>query len=121
MEKSLHNVPQVSVCIDDVILVEEKEKKLLQVLDALLPIFEEASLCLNKKKSQFLLASVTQMVHGADQLGIHPLADKMAAICDAPIPTDANMLCCFIGLISFYLKYINNQSIIMVPMYALTE
>ena len=59
MEELLQNVPQASVYIDDVIVAEETEEKLIQVLDALSSIFEEAGLRLNKKKCQFLVTSVT--------------------------------------------------------------
>ena len=87
MEELLQNVPQASVYIDDVIVAEETEEKLIQVLDALLSIFEEVGLRLNKKKCQFLLMSVTYLGHVVNQCGIHPTADKMKAIRDAPTPT----------------------------------
>ena len=90
MEELLQSVPQASVYIDNVIVTEETEEKLIQVLDALLSIFEEAGLCLNKKKCQFLLTSVTYLGYVVDQFGIHPTADKMEAIRDAPTPTDVS-------------------------------
>ena len=58
MEELLQSVPQASVYIDDVIVAEKTEEKLIQVLDALWSIFEEAGIRLNKKKCQFLLAPV---------------------------------------------------------------
>ena len=121
IEELLQNIPQASVYIDDVIVAEETEEKLMQVLDALLSIFVEVGLRLNKRKCQFLLTSVTYLGHVVDQFGIHPTADKMEAIRDAPTPTDVCTLRSFIGLISFYSKLINNQSTIMESLYALLQ
>ena len=67
MEELLQSVPQASVYIDDVIVAEETEEKLIQVLNALLSIFEEAGLRLNKKKCQFFLTSVTYLGHVVDK------------------------------------------------------
>ena len=56
-----------------------------------------------------------------DKDGLHPTADKLAAIQDAPKPTNVGELHSFIWLITFYEKFISHQATIMAPLYALLQ
>ena len=78
----LRPVSQVSVYIDNIIIGGEDEADLLQALEDVLTLFEDAGLRLNRNKCQFLLTSVTYLGHDLNKDGIHPTADKLAAISD---------------------------------------
>ena len=57
--------------------------------------------------------------HIIDAKGLHPLASKVEAIQNAPAPTNVNELQSFIGLISYYGKFLSNMSTVMAPLYEL--
>ena len=71
LEELLRPVSQVSVYIDDVIIGGEDEADLLQALEDILILFEDAGLRLNREKCQFLLTSVAYLGHEVNKDGIH--------------------------------------------------
>ena len=76
---------------------------------------------LKLKKDKCLLAesSVKYLGHIIDAKVLHPLASKVEAIQNAPAPTNVNELQSFIGLISYYGKFLSNMSTVMAPLYEL--
>ena len=48
--------------------------------------------------------------HKVNSDGIHPTADKIKAIKDAPQPRNATELKSFLGLLSYYSKFLPNMS-----------
>ena len=76
---------------------------------------------LKLKKDECLLAesSVKYLDHIIDAKGLHPLASKVEAIQNVPAPTNVNKLQSFIGLISYYGKFLSNMSTVMAPLYEL--
>ena len=76
---------------------------------------------LKLSKCEFLKQSITYLGHTIDKDGMHLTADKLAAIRDAPKPTNVGELRSFIGLITFYGMLIPRQATIMAPLYALLQ
>ena len=58
-------------------------------------------------------SSVKYLGHIIDAKGLHPLASKLEAIQNAPAPTNVNELQSFIGLISYYGKFLSNMSTVV--------
>ena len=121
LDNLLRHIPQAAVYIDDVILSAENETEMLQILDTVLTLFEEAKLRLKKEKCYFMQPSVTYLGHQIDKDGLRPTADKIAAIQDAPRPTNVTELRSFIGLLTFYTKFIPQQATILAPLYSLLQ
>ena len=61
---------------------------------------------------------VEYLGHNVNELGIHPTADKIKAIHEAPQP-HVTELKSFLGLLSYYSKFLPNMSTTLSPLYAL--
>ena len=67
LDNLLRHIPQAAVYIDDVILSVENETEMLQILDTVLTLFEEAKLRLKKEKCYCMQPSVTYLGHQIDK------------------------------------------------------
>ena len=64
---------------------------------------------------------VEYLGHKVNELGIHPTADEIKAIQEAPQPHNVTELKSFLGLLSYYSKFLPNMSTTMSPLYALLQ
>ena len=82
---------------------------------------QSAGLTLKKEKCAVALTSVEYLGHIIDRQGIHPSPKKIEAIQDAPEPKNASDLKSFVGLVTYYNKFINNLSCLLFPFYRLMK
>ena len=75
----------------------------LQNLDTVL---DSAGLHANRKKSFFLQSRIEYLGHTIDKDGLHPTEEKVTAIKKAPPPKNITELRSFLGLISYYGKFL---------------
>ena len=61
--------------------------------------------------------SVSFLGHRIDADGVHPLPDKVDAIKNAPTPQNVRQLKSYLGLLSYYSKYLPNLSSVLAPLY----
>ena len=66
-----------------------------------------------------LLFTLQRRGHIVDAQGIHPTPEKVAAVKDAPEPSNATQLRSFLGLINYYNKFLPNLAVKLTPLYAL--
>ena len=76
---------------------------------------------LNKDKCKFLQKCVTYLGHKIDGEGLHPTEDKLATIRDAPKHKDVTALKSFLGLITFYSRFMPHHSTILAPLHNLLK
>ena len=76
---------------------------------------------LQKKKCIFLAPEVEYLGHKIDAKGIHPLSHKVEAIHAAPTPNDVTQLKSYLGLITYYGKFLPNLSTTLAPLYQLLK
>ena len=111
----------VLVYLDDIIVigdsVEEHLKNLIDVLDAL----ERKGLKIKLEKCKFFQESVQFLGHIVSAKGIMPCWDKVEAIRNFPRPKTVKDLSSFLGLASYYRKFIKNFSDIARPLDALKK
>ena len=119
MENLLKGIKGVIVFIDDILIARESDRGNLESLEEVLKRLEEANLRLKKSKCYFLKKSIDYLGHRIDATGIHPLPGKVQAILDAPAPQSVKELKSYLGLISYYSKFLPNLSATLFPLYRL--
>ena len=71
------------------------------------------------KKCKFLAPSVTYLGHRIDQFGLHPISEKVKAIQKAPEPSNVSELKAYLGLLTYYSKFLPNMATVLAPLYNL--
>ena len=65
------------------------------------------------------MSSVTYLGHKIDAQGIHPTQEKIEAILNAKTPESVSELRTFIGIVTYYCRFIPNMSTRFAPLYYL--
>ena len=86
----------------------ETESEHLRSLEEVLKRLSKAGLRVKKCKCQFTVPSVSYLGHMIDAQGLHPLPEKIQAVLEAPIPTNVTELKSYLGLLTYYGKFLPN-------------
>ena len=85
MENILQGIPYVVVYLDDILITGPTPQEHIRVL-------EEVLTRLKKSKCSFMAPSVIYLGHHIDAEGLHPVADKVKAVNEAPRPSNVSEL-----------------------------
>ena len=121
MESVVRDVPGVIVYLDDILIAAQSEEEHLDRLEKVLTKLQRVGLRLKKRKCVFMAASVEYLGHVVDAEGLHPLPEKVRAIQDAPDPRNVGELKSFLGLLSYYSRFLPNMSTVLAPLYLLLK
>ena len=117
----LANVEGVQVFLDDIVVVgdtqEEHDNRLCEVLS----ILQKRNVKLNKSKCQIRAKEVPYLGYILSGEGIKPDPKKIQAILEAPTPTSVSSLKSFLGLCTYYNRFVPRFSSILCPLYNLTQ
>lgn len=94
------------VYLDDVVVYSSTLEEHLQRLEELLAVFRAANLKVNLRKCTFAASEVTYLGHVVSAEGVHPDPRKVSAIKEFPIPRNAREVRSFLGLASYYRRFI---------------
>ena len=119
MENLLRGIRGVVVYIDDILITGVTNEEHKMALEEVLQRLETANLRLKKSKCRFMQDSVTFLGHKIDAKGIHPLPEKVRAICEAPTPKTVSELKAYLGLLTYYSRFLPNMATTLEPLYAL--
>ena len=121
MELMLRDIPGVVVYIDDILVTGPTEAEHLRSLEEVLKRLAKAGLRAKKHKCQFMKPQVVFLGHVIDDKGIHPVPSKVKAIQDAPRPKNVAELKSYLGLLTYYGKFMPSLSTHLAPLYHLLK
>lgn len=113
--------PFVFVYLDDVIVATPSFDKHLEILQTVFNRLKEANLTINIDKCVFCLPSLKYLGFVVDCQGLRTDPDKVKAMLEYPPPTTATEVKRFIGMCSWYRRFVKDHSTITAPLNALLK
>ena len=117
----LAGIEGVSVYLDDILvsgdIKAEHDERLRQVLH----ILQEHNVQINKKKSVLNTSSIEYLGYHISGQGIKPSPRKLTAILEAPCPKSIAEVQSFLGMVTYYCKFVKNFSTKLSPLYDLLK
>ena len=118
MESLLKGIPGVVIYIDDVLVTGKTDEEHLAALEEVLQRLEQAGLRLHLKKCSFMVPSVIYLGYQIDAEGLRPVAEKVKALKE---PRNRSELKSYLGLLSYYSRFMPNMSTTLAPLYHLLK
>ena len=105
--------------LDDICIFVETADQMLDCIEFVFSRLKEFNLKIKPKKSYFFQTSVTFLGHILSANGVSPNPEKVTKIKDWPIPKTPKEVHSFIGLASYYRRFIPNFAKWAGPLHAL--
>ena len=105
--------------LDDICIFAETADQMLDRIELVFSRLKEFNLKIKPKKSHFFQTSVTFLGHILSADGVSPNPEKVAKIKDWPTPKTPKKVHSFVGLASYYRRFIPNFAKWAGPLHAL--
>ena len=117
MDSALREMPFVFVYLDDILVASSSEKEHQGHLRDLFMRLDQHGLIVNPAKCLFGLSSIHFLEHLINKDGAAPLSSKVEAISAFPRPHTARALREFLGMVTFYHRFIRQAAHVVRPLY----
>ena len=105
--------------LNDICIFEEMADQMLDRIELVFSCLKEFNLKIKPKKSYFFQTSITFLGHILSANGVSPNSEKVAKIKDWPTPKTPEEVHSFVGLASYYSRFIPNFAKWAGPLHAL--
>ena len=117
MDSVLRDMPFLFIYLDDVLVASASEEEHLSHLRILFTRLSQHGLIVNPAKCLFGQSSIDFLGHHVTKDGAAPLPSKVDAVAAFPRPHTARALREFLGMVTFYHRFIARAAHIMRPLY----
>ncbi|KAM7288053.1 uncharacterized protein ISCGN_031742 [Ixodes scapularis] len=116
MDSLLAGIQGVTCYLDDILVTGKTAGDHLKNLEQVLKKLSDKGVRVKKEKCEFLKASLKFLGHQVGEQGVAVLAENVQAILDAPQPQDSKQLRSFLGMVTFYGKFLPDLSTTIAPL-----
>lgn len=102
--------------LDDILLVSKSIGDNIKLLETVLQIFKTSGLTLNLKKCHFLKTEIEFLGYRIKENSIKPSENKVEAVKNFPMPKSVHQVRQFLGLISYFRKFIKDCALLSSPL-----
>lgn len=116
IENLLQGSSHVIMRMDDILISGKDDNNHLANLEAVLKKLSEAGLWLRKEKCYFMVPEVTYCGYMINSSGMKPIAAKVEAIENAPVPENVTQLRAFLEMLNYYHCFLPDIPTVLEPL-----
>ena len=120
MDSILTNLPGVCCFIDDILVAAKTETEHLNRLKALFKRLQDNDVLIKPEKYVFMTKEISYLGFKITDKGLFKTDEKIKAIIESLAPTNISEVRSFLGLVTFYSKFVPNLATMAALIYQLT-